>query len=72
MRWLDYLPRAWNLGTARAFGLQIQNGLLAKKDKKLPFGGHVICMFQHIDLVQYFVIVVVVWTKEVVVGNPKS
>lgn len=37
-----FLPQAQNLRTVRAFGLEILNGLLSKKDEKLPFAWHVI------------------------------
>ena len=71
LRWLVVLPLAWNLGTVRAFGLQIQNCLLTEKDEQLPFGWHVVSIFEHFYFVQHLVFIMLVWPQEVVVGNPE-
>ena len=52
--------------------LEIQDCLLPKEDQQLPFPWHVIGAFQHLDLVQYLVVVVFVGTQKVIVCNPKS
>ena len=52
--------------------LEMDNGLLSEVDKQLPFAWHVSGVFKHINFVKHFVVVVFVWTKEVVVSNPQS
>lgn len=52
--------------------LQIQDGLLAQKDQKLPFARHVISALQHVHLVKHMVVVVLVGTQKVVVSNPQG
>lgn len=51
--------------------LQVQDGLLAKKDEQLPLARHVIGTLQYIYFVEDFVFVVPVGTEEVVVSDPK-
>ena len=52
--------------------LHIQDGLLAKEDEKLPFTRHVVSALQHFHFVEDFIVIVFVWTKEVIVSNPES
>ena len=48
----------------------IQNGLLANKDEKLPFAGHVARSLQHFHFVEDFVFIVFMRDQEVVVSDP--
>ena len=52
--------------------LHIQNGLLTKEDEKLPLTRHVVSALKHFHFVEDFVVIVFVWTKEVIVSNPES
>ena len=52
--------------------LHIQDGLLAKEDKELPLARHVVGTLQHFHLIEDFVFVVFMRTKEVIVSNPES
>ena len=52
--------------------LEMDDGLLTEIDEQLPFARHVSGVFKHIHFIKHFVVVVLVWTKEVVVSNPQS
>ena len=51
--------------------LKPQDSLLSKVNQKLPFTRHVISPFQHLYLVQNTIILLFVWTEEIVINNPK-
>ena len=73
--WLVIVPLVLNLRTVGGVSrlvLEVDNGLLSEVDKQLPFTRHISCTFKHIHFVKYFVVVVLVWTKEVIVSNPQS
>ena len=68
-------PRALNLRTARIFGLlflEIQDGLLAEIDEKLPFSRHVVGTMQHFHVIEDFVFIMLVWAQEVIISDPQS
>ena len=65
-------PLVQNLRTVMAFGLHFQYGLLSEKDEQLPFGRHVVRIFQYINFIEHLIFVVFMRTKEVVISNPKS
>ena len=72
---LNVSPTVKNSRTVRGVSrlvLEVDNGLLSEVDKQLPFTRHISCTFKHIHFVKHFVVVVLVWTKEVVVSNPQS
>ena len=72
--WLRFVPLAWNLRTdlaSRQLFLQMEDGLLSEQDQELPFTGHVVCVFQHIDFIEHLIMIVLVRTQEVVVGDPE-
>ncbi len=52
--------------------MEVQDGLLAKEDEKLPFARHIVGVLQHPHFVEDFVFIVFVWTQEVVVGDPQG
>ena len=52
--------------------LEFQKGLLAKEDEQLPFARHVVRTLQHFHLVEDFVLIVLVWAQEVIVGDPEG
>ena len=45
--------------------------MLSEQDQELPFTGHVVCVFQHIDFIEHLIMIVLVRTQEVVVGDPE-
>ena len=49
----------------------MEDGLLSEQDQELPFTGHVVCVFQHIDFIEHLIMIVLVRTQEVVVGDPE-
>ena len=55
-----------------AIFLHIEDSLLSKKDEYLPFGGHVVCFFQHFHSVEDLIFVVFMGAKKVVISNPES
>ena len=72
--WLYIAPPVRNLRTdvvGRALFLQLEDGLLAEQDQELPFSRHVVCAFQHIDFIEYLIMVVLMRAQEVVVGDPE-
>ena len=52
--------------------LHIQDGLLAKEDKKLPFARHIASTLQQLHFVKNFIVIMFVGTQKVIVGNPES
>ena len=44
---------------------------MAEQDQELPFSRHVVCAFQHIDFIEYLIMVVLMRAQEVVVGDPE-
>ena len=50
----------------------IQDNLLSKENEQLPFGRHIVCMFQHFNFVENRIFVVFMWTEKVVISNPES
>lgn len=52
--------------------LHVQDGLLTKEDKQLPFARHVVSTLEHFHFVKNFVFIVFVRAQKVVVGNPES
>ena len=52
--------------------LKIQDCLLSKKDEKLPFSGHIVGTFQHINFIQNFISSMLMWPEKVIIGNPES
>ena len=68
-----FLPLAWNLRTdlaSRQLFLQMEDGLLSEQDQELPFTGHVVCVFQHIDFIEHLIMIVLVWAQKIIVSNP--
>ena len=49
----------------------MENGLLAEQDQELPLPRHVVSTLQHIDWIEHPVVVVLMGTQEVVVGDPE-
>lgn len=49
----------------------MKNGLLAEQDQELPLPRHVVSTLQHIDLIEHPIVVVLMGTEEVVVGDPE-
>ena len=56
----------------RCLLLKIQDRLLAKEDKELPFSRHVVSALQQIHFVEDFIAAVFMWTQEVVVSDPEG
>ena len=52
--------------------LHVQDGLLPKEDEQLPLARHVVGTLEHFHLVEDFVFVVFMRTKEVIVSHPES
>ncbi len=49
----------------------MKNGLLPEQNQELPLPGHVVSPLQHIDLIEHPIVVVLMGTEEVVVGDPE-
>lgn len=45
--------------------------MLAEQDQELPFTRHVVCAYQHIDFIEYLIMVVLMRAQKVVVGDPE-
>ena len=43
---------------------------MSQKDKQLPFTWHIVSLIQHIDLIQDLILIVFMWTQEIIVSNP--
>ena len=58
----------------RSYGslfLQVQDGLLAEENEKLPFARHVVCALKQFHFVQRFEIGMLVGAQEVIISDPE-
>ena len=69
------LSPALNLGTDLFFCLRLlhlQDGLLPEKDKQLPLARHVVGIFQMLCFIENTVVVVLMRSEEVIIGDPEG
>ena len=69
-----FLPLARNLRTdltGSLLFLQLEDGLLTEQNKELPLPGHVVSPLQHTDWIEHPIVVVLMGTEKVVVGDPE-
>ncbi len=45
---------------------------MAKENEELPFPGHVVGAMEHFYIIKHLIMVMLVWTQEVVISNPES
>ena len=51
--------------------LYVQNGLLSKKDQKLPLARHIVGTLKHFYFIEDFIACMLMWTQEVIVSDPE-
>ena len=71
----ELLSPALNLGTDFSFCLRLlhlQDGLLPEKDKQLPLARHVVGIFQMLYFIEGTVVVVLMRSEEVIIGDPEG
>ena len=71
----ELLSPALNLGTDLFFCLRLlhlQDGLLPEKDKQLPLARHVVGIFQMLYFIEDTVVVVLMRSEEVIIGDPEG
>ena len=69
-----FLPLARNLRTdltGSLLFLQLEDGLLTEQNQELPLPGHVVSPLQHTDWIEHPIVVVLMGTEKVVVGDPE-
>ena len=71
----ELLSPALNLGTDLFFCLRLlhlQDGLLPEKDEQLPLARHVVGIFQMLYFIEDTVVVVLMRSEEVIIGDPEG